>query len=139
MFTEPTLVLMIVVLSISVWSGCSSATKVVVTDLRVGGDDGLTQRFAVALRSGIERSPDFVTDRKNDAGLVMTIPSNLTWSDRQGRLSFTFVVEFVDARSTKLGVSTGVCWEDEMGECAESVLKDARKAVGQRSAAPRSR
>src|SRR5450755_2504904 len=63
-FGKPTIVLMIVVLSISLWSGCASGHKVVVTGLRVGGDDGLTQRFADALQSGIDRSPDFVTDRK---------------------------------------------------------------------------
>ena len=123
------IVLMIVVLSTWLWSGCASAHKIVVTGLRVGGDDGLTQRFADALRSGIDRSPDFVTDRKSEAGLQMTIPSNLTWSETEGRLRFTFVVEFTDSRSTNLGVSTGVCWEDEMRECTERVLRDARTAA----------
>jgi len=96
------------------------------TELWVGGDDGLTGRFAHALKSTIGRSPGFAIskNRATDA-LVLTIPNSVHWQRVEGRINFQYVVVFTNHSSKYLGVSTGNCLEEDMVPCAEKVLSDA--------------
>ena len=99
------------------------------TELWVGGDDGLTQRFAVTLRGAIDESSDFTSNSpENSDRLLLTIPTHLYSRPAQGRTNFQYIVIFTDRNSYYLGISVGSCWEDSMERCALRVLSDARRA-----------
>ena len=117
-------------------AGSDGVRKKVATELWVGGDDGLTQKFAETLRTAIEESTDFGTSVSTDSdALLLTIPTHLYSRPAQGRTNFQYVVIFTDRQSKYLGVSVGSCWEDSMERCALSVLSDARIAWAARSEA----
>ena len=125
-----------IVLSQTACAGSDGARFKVPAELRVGGDDGLTQKFAETLRTAIEESTDFATSLSTDGKpLLLTIPTHLYSRPAQGRTNFQYIVIFTDRKSKYLGVSVGTCWEDSMERCALSILSDARIAWAARSEA----
>lgn len=109
-------------------TGQTQAPAPILAELRVGGDDGLTQRFADAIRRAIEFSEDFALPRAHQGQLIMTIPTHLSWQEDQGKLNFEYLVLFTDRDSRNLGTSTGTCGESDMETCSASVVSDARAA-----------
>jgi hypothetical protein len=108
-------------------------TEKLPTELWVGGDDSLTQKFAATLRESLEASDDFMAEP--DAGgyaLRMTVPTHLYFKSAQGRTNFQYVVVLTDSNSVYLGISIGSCWEDSMDTCSQRVLSDARLAWASR-------
>jgi hypothetical protein len=96
-------------------------------ELWVRGDDGLTQRFADAIRSAISESKNFSRADVNEGALVMTIPTHVYWSEVQDKINFGVVVIMTDRHRKYLGAGTGSCWESDMKPCAERVLADAKR------------
>jgi hypothetical protein len=100
------------------------------TQLHVIGDDGLTVRFADALRAAIAASPKFapaVSGSPYDIRLLLA--GNLYWQDTSQGLNFNVVVVVTSNEGRYLGVSTGACWEAHMQDCAQKVLSDALSYV----------
>jgi hypothetical protein len=107
----------------------SKARTATATELWVRGDDGLTQRFAGALKLAIADSIDFNTSTaKSKEKMLLYIPDHIYWCEAQGRTNFQYVVIFTNQDSKYLGVSIGACWEEDISECAQTVLTDARYA-----------
>lgn len=103
------------------------------TQLWVTGDDGLTQRFTGAVRTALEESSLFSTSSVvNEKGLVLRIPTHVYSTKVEKRLNFQYVVILTDTDSRYLGVSIGPCWEENIVECADTVIRDAETAWLQR-------
>ena len=106
--------------------GTDHSSQQLRTQLHVIGDDGLTLRFADALRAAIAASPKFapaVTGSPYDIRLLLA--GNLYWQDTPRGLNFNVVVVVTSSGGRYLGVSTGACWEAHMQDCAQAVLSDA--------------
>lgn len=108
----------------------SKANEIVQAELRVTGDDGLTQRFVQLLRASLAKSEVLrvsTGSRSRDA-LVLIVPGNLYWQEVRGEINFQYVVIFTDMSSKYLGASISACWEREIGECATDVVDAAEQA-----------
>jgi hypothetical protein len=91
------------------------------------GDDGLTVRFADALESSFQNSPEFSLSSGGVPGtLVATIPTNLTWQQDARGMKVDYVVEFSTVSARPLGTSRGTCAETRLADCVAHVLSDAR-------------
>jgi hypothetical protein len=112
-------------------AGCATAAaqSPVPVEIRRGGDDGLTQRFADALETGIGRSGTFTmaSGVSHPPFLVLNIPSHLEWTRVGDRVRARFQVEFRRGDSSLLGSSSGDCRETQLEICAARVLNDARR------------
>ena len=99
------------------------------TEFLVTGDDGLTSGFAQAITDALSNSESFAAPTSNNnAGLVITIPTNIYWQDVRGQTNFQYVVVFTDKSSKYLGISIGACWEKGMAGCASTVVQEAEQA-----------
>lgn len=114
-------------------SGCATAApfeaKPTPVEVWRGGDDGLTSRFADALEAQFLAASDFTPSTGKVPGtLIVTIPTNLSWRQIAGQTEVSYTVEFTGVSSESRGRSVGSCIEDNLAECANHVLRDARIA-----------
>lgn len=92
-----------------------------------GGDDGLTVRFADALEAAFRAAPEFsLSTGKAPGTLIVTISSNVTSKQDQGRSEVSYSVQFTSVESQVLGSSNGTCREGRLQECAAHVLTDLK-------------
>lgn len=98
--------------------------------LWVVGDDGLTQRFASALRAEIKKSPEFTeADVASGRPFRLLIPTNVEGYMVHGKMVVHFAVVFMDANSKYLGGTFSGCFESEMSTCAEQVVSNLRSTL----------
>jgi hypothetical protein len=96
--------------------------------ISVRGDDGLTQKFQVALEAAIRRSEDFTDTFSANVPFdaTMAIPNHVGWVETKKGTRIFAVVIFIGPGGRYLGASTPECFEASMSDCAERVLADAR-------------
>lgn len=93
-----------------------------------GGDDALTQRFAVAVEDEFRTSPHFVLVNHGAAGgaLKVVVPGHVGWRDFGSRTRVTYGLELErEGRRTKL--SGGACWESDMRRCARQIVRSVER------------
>jgi len=94
------------------------------------GDDGLSERLAEEVDRAFLRSPDFKPSNGRKPGtLIVHIPTNVDWRRIGNRLQVLYVVEFSSTNGQKLGVHKGSCWENQLAECADRIVKDSKSAA----------
>jgi hypothetical protein len=100
-------------------------------ELWIGGDDGLTQRFADALKAELQRSADFTSTKVANTAfdVKMLIPSHVKWAKTERGVTVFPVVIFIGADGRFLEASTPECMEASLNVCAGRVLSDARVAL----------
>jgi len=112
-------------------------TGPVTFDIRTGGDDGLTQRFADALDATFRGSGLFVLGSDGrPIDLVVTVPASLKWRRIGRRERVTYVAEFSGRGNQTLGESKGSCWDSDLPRCASQVLRDANVVLSRTDRAP---
>lgn len=95
--------------------------------VRCGGDDNLTQGVCRNVYNEFSSSPDFATtDEENDVTLIVYIPTNVNWKEREKRIRVFYIVEFLSNNEKRLSKKKGECWEDDLKTCAIQVIKHAR-------------
>ena len=92
-----------------------------VSEVWTGGDDGLTQRLADAVRSRLEVSPP-------KTPVIILIPTHVGWNDirGRGRMWVTYRVEYRRGEAV-IGRGTGSCWEDQLDRCAAEIVRRAKR------------
>ena len=108
----------------------TTATMPILVEIWHVGDDGLSERLADSVEAAFAHSPDFETSTGRRPGtLVMTIPSNVEWTRVGSRLKARYIVEFSTIDGKSLGRHTGFCWEDDLAQCSEQIMKNALAAA----------
>jgi len=93
-----------------------------------GGDDGLTQRFAVAVEEEFRTSQHFVLVNHGSTGgaLKVVVPGHVGWRDFGSRTRVTYGLELErQGRRTKL--RGGACWESDMQRCARQIVRSVER------------
>jgi hypothetical protein len=94
-----------------------------------GGDDGLTQRLAGAVREEFRQSAQFTLAMSpTPDSLIVTIPSHVRWEKVGDRTRVTYAVR-LQTGARMLGESGGVCWEDDLRTCAQNIVAEASHAI----------
>ena len=94
-----------------------------------GGDDGLTQRLADAIRIELESSAAFTLAPASASNpLIVTIPTHVGWEDVGSRTQVMYELR-LDRGGKNLSNTGGKCWEHELRVCALSVVEAARRAT----------
>lgn len=113
--------------AVSACAAPSSSVGRTSVEIRRGGDDGLTVRFADALEAAFRRAPGFSLGSGKVADtLIVTIPSNVTWKQTGDRTQVNYSIMFSTIDSQPVGSSSGTCWEDQLQQCIDHVLEDAK-------------
>jgi hypothetical protein len=114
-------------------SACATAARPVAStpvEFFRRGDDALTIHFAEALEASFRASGRFVEASGTEPrALIVTISNHLQWRRVGSRTRATYSVVLADRTGQVLGTSTGSCWDDELSQCADRVLKDATTAA----------
>jgi len=94
-----------------------------------GGDDGLTQRLADAVRDEFKQSSLFALAPASTPGsLRVTIPTHVGWEQVGGRTRVMYQLR-LDRGDRNLGESSGVCWEDELRTCARQIVEATKNEI----------
>lgn len=94
-----------------------------------GGDDGLTQRLADAVREEFRHSAQFTLAMSpTPDSLIVTIPSHVRWEKVGDRTRVTYALT-LQTGARRLGASGGVCWEDDLRTCARSIVAESTYAI----------
>lgn len=112
--------------------GCAgnSAADTIPVEVWRSGDDGLTFRLSEKLVEIFKSSSSFsMSLAKKPGTLVVTIPRNVDWKEVGDRTQVLYSVAFSTAEGRQLGSSTGSCWDDNLTECAEQILKESTAAA----------
>jgi hypothetical protein len=118
-----------VILAVSLLVACgvaSAQTPRTLVEVWKGGDDGLTNKLADALKDAFKSSSDFqLSTGKKPGTLVATIPSNVEWKQVGKRTKVLYKVNFASVDNRPVGASEGSCWDDALAKCANKIVKDA--------------
>jgi hypothetical protein len=118
-------------ISAAIAGATAEPTYPLAVDVRSGGHDGLTQRFAVDLETALRRSRLFtLSSRGRPARLVFEIPRSLRWTEIDSRVQVHFQVNFKTRDTRVIGRSIGTCWETNLDVCVALVVSDARRVSG---------
>ena len=98
----------------------SAASEPTMVEVRTGGDDGLTQRFADQVRTIFAAAPAYTSDTTAKR-LLIYIPTHVQWRKIHGNTKITYYVEITSG--SKSIHRTGSCWEEDMNLCANQILK----------------
>jgi hypothetical protein len=109
--------------------GMDASAQPTLIEVWRGGDDGLTQRLAVALESAFRASPNFsLSSGKKPGTLVVTVP-HAGWKEIGPRTRVSYAIKFTSTDNRKLGRSTGWCWEDVLENCSAHIVADSKIAA----------
>lgn len=98
-------------------------------ELWMGGDDGLTQRLAAAVRKEFDLSGLFTAIRLSEQpnGLKVTIPTHAGWKEVRGEQRITYKLR-IERAGRLLARTRGSCWERELAVCARQIVQTAARA-----------
>ena len=125
--------------------------------LITGGDDGLTSRLADTLVKAFRSSQNFTTDGicEKPETLLVTIPTHLKWEEIGEKIKVYYIIKIssiynetpsIGATSAcsenllhaasrngaaDLSISTGSCFENDMSECVNKIIKDANAVISE--------
>ncbi len=92
-------------------------------DLRLVGDDGLTQKFHVALEEGLEKHPSLrLAKNRTEARVIVESDSNVDHDKLAGREVVIYLV-YVYRGPDRGDPITGVCFASRMSKCAKDILR----------------
>lgn len=127
LITKGTAILILGSAAVSACAARSSSVGQTPVEIRRGGDDGLAVRFADALEAAFRGAPEFSLGSDKVPGtLIVTIPSNVTWKQVGDRTQVNYSIQFTTIDSQPVGSSSGTCWEDQLQQCIDHVLEDAK-------------
>jgi hypothetical protein len=102
-------------------------------DIRRGGDDGLTLRFAEALEAAFHYSELLTLIGEKKSGTwVVTIPTNVEWTRIGDRTRMSYRVEVNETGSRRVTEKSGRCWEDDLVGCAKRLADEIETAATSR-------
>ena len=112
---------MLLVCLVPVFQKTTTAVKQSPTLVEVwcGGDDNLTQGVCRAVDHEFASIPT----------LIVTIPTNFDWEEREKRTRGFYTVEFTSTNDKKLGAKKGACWENDFRTCASQIVRHAKNAA----------
>jgi hypothetical protein len=61
--------------------------------------------------------------------MIVTIPSNVDWKQVGKRMRVLYQVEFASADNQIVSQKTGTCWDDNLSQCADQILKAGKIAA----------
>ena len=109
---------------------CRASSKPTFVEVRVVGDDGLTQHLRDAVESKFRSSFDFVLSSVKKPGtLIVTIPTNVEWTQSGTRTRVLYKIEFSSSDGAAIGKSRGSCWDDNFTACADQIYGRAQKSA----------
>ncbi len=94
------------------------------------GADILTKSLESALRAKISLSKDFRINSSQRSELQLLIVEDIKLKKIANHNQVSYKVNFISQQKT-LSVSTGSCWEEQIFECADQILNDARITIRQ--------
>ena len=93
------------------------------------GDDGLTQHLRDAVESKFKSSSDFILSSGKKSGtLIVTIPTNVEWTQNGTQTRVRYKVVFSSTDEAKVGKDGGSCWDDNISACAAQIYMGAQRA-----------
>jgi hypothetical protein len=95
------------------------------------GSDVLTKSLESALRARISQSEDFKLDSGQRNELQLVIAEDVKLKKIANHNQVSYKVNFVSQQKT-LSLSIGSCWQEQMQECAEQILRDAKITIRQK-------
>ena len=87
--------------------------------------DALSVSLEAELKQRISYSQDFVLSRGAKSELELLIAQPLKVKKLANSTQVSYTVNFVTQQSV-LSASSGSCWQDQISECAEQILRDAK-------------
>jgi hypothetical protein len=133
----PVMKLALSAILVALCGGCStarvhsgvSAIEPVPVEVISGGDDGLTQRLADAIRSEFRQSARFTLPLPaGPDALRVTIPTHVGWEKVGGSTRVTYRLR-LERGGHKLAESGGFCPEENLRFCARTVVAAAERAI----------
>ena len=109
-------------------SNAFAVSKVISVELNYSGIDGLTKSLEESLRAKISHSREFVINSGQRSELQLLITEDVRLKKIANHNQVSYKVNFI-SRQKITSVSTGSCWQEQISECAEQILRDAKITI----------
>ena len=116
---------LIFLLCICFSSNVFALSKIISVDVTYTGNDALTKSLEKELRTQVSHSRDFLMSSGQRSELKLLIPEDVKLKKISNHSQVSYKVNFISQQKT-LSVSSGSCWQDQIYECADQVLRDAK-------------
>lgn len=115
------------IMSLILIAALSASLETTPVAVHTGGDDGLTQRLAEAVREEFRRTPGYRLDHTSTR-MTVTIPTHVDWRRILGRTRVSYVADF--RSGDRESHMRGSCWEGRLSACARSIVRQADRLEG---------
>ena len=105
-----------------------AVSKVISIDINYSGVDALTKSLEDSLRTKISHSREFVINSNQRSELQLLIAEDVKLKKVASHNQVSYKVNFI-SRQKITSVSTGSCWQEQISECAEQILRDAKITI----------
>jgi len=105
-----------------------AVSKVISIDINYSGVDALTKSLEDSLRTKISHSREFVINSNQRSELQLLITEDVKLRKIANHNQASYKVNFI-SRQKITSVSTGSCWQEQISECAEQILRDAKITI----------
>jgi hypothetical protein len=110
---------------------CSHAfalSKIISVDISYTGNDPLTSSLEKELRTKISHSRDFTMSSNQRSELQLLVAEDIKLKKIANHMQISYKVSFVSQQKV-LSISAGSCWQEQMSDCAEQILRDAKITI----------
>jgi hypothetical protein len=112
-------------------SSTFALSKAISVDISYSGSDGLTKLLEKELRMHIAHSCDFMISSNQRSELQLLIAEDIKLKKIANHNQASYKVSFMSQQKI-VSVSAGSCWQDQIYECADQILRDAKITIGQK-------
>jgi hypothetical protein len=111
-------------------SNVFALSKIISVDIIYSGGDALTKSLEQELRAKISHSRDFTMSSNQRSDLQLLIAENIKVKAIANHNQLSYKVSFISQEKI-LSMSAGSCWQDQIHQCADQVLRDVKIFIGQ--------
>ncbi len=107
-----------------------AASKAVSVNISYAGSDALTKSLEQQLHTQISHSRDFMISSNQRSELQLLFADDIKLKKIANHNQASYKVSFISQQKV-LSVIAGSCWEDQIYECADQILRDAKITISQ--------
>lgn len=108
--------------------GAFALSKTVSVNVTYAGSDVLTKSLEAALTTKISHSTDFTMSSGSRTQLKLLIAEDVKLKKVANNFQVSFKVNLITQQNIA-SVSVGSCWQEQIYECAEQILRDAKITI----------
>jgi len=113
---------------LGIYFSFNAFAKTLSVDITYSGNDALTKSLETELKIKVSHSKDFTFGKSQRSDLQLLIIDDVNVKKIANHNQVSYKVSFISQQKL-ISVSAGSCWQEQIYECADQILRDAKITI----------